>query len=228
MNNLIVNDFIQSTNIDDKLHQMTKSEWKNLPCEITETGLKIGDSSVVEYWEEPIQKQLAKLTANKGSRILEVGFGLGLASKNIQCIKPEQHIIIEAHPEVAKHALQEHIKNHNVIIISSFWEDVIEQLVGGFDGIVFDTYPTDGSNFVGRVEDTINLVIPFLHYSASLLKSNGVICFIDFFGVDENRWFEIADDFGLTYESRHLTNVKPPHDCSYTLKANSYIIKMIK
>lgn len=217
-----------STDLMIKSNLLTRAEWKNLPCVKTESGLFIGESTVVEYWEEPIQKKLAELSTKKRGKVLEVGFGLGLASKNIQRFGPKSHFIIEAHPELVKHAVQWHSKNDNVFVISAFWEEVIEHLNGGFDGIIFDTYPTDGSNFTGGKEETINLIIPFLHYSFSLLNPSGVICFIDFFGVDENQWLAIADEYKLIYKGRYLTKVEPPQNCHYASKSTSYIIKMTK
>jgi protein arginine N-methyltransferase 2 len=106
---------------------------------------KLLDSSgdaVMMAWETPLMKKHAELLDVEGKDILNVGFGLGIIDKEFQKYKPRSHTIIEAHPDVYAHMLEQGWdKIPGVRIVFGRWQDVLEQLVPcGYDAIYFDTY----------------------------------------------------------------------------------------
>ena len=97
-------------------------------------------NSIMMDWEDDIMKDAAKLICRDGGKILNIGFGLGLIDNYIQSHKPEEHWIIEAHPQVIDKMKNEGWNyKSNVTCIFDKWQDVVQDLPK-FDGIFFDTW----------------------------------------------------------------------------------------
>jgi protein arginine N-methyltransferase 2 len=76
--------------------------------------------------------------------VLNVGFGMGIIDTLIQEYNPSCHIIIEAHPDVHQHMIQNQWNTKpNVRICFGMWQQVLPQLISEgivVDAIFFDTY----------------------------------------------------------------------------------------
>tara|TARA_R110000765_G_C18657422_1_gene576366 strand:+ start:45 stop:665 length:621 start_codon:yes stop_codon:yes gene_type:complete len=98
-----------------------------------------GDSVMMD-WEDDIMRDAAKLICRDGGKVLNIGFGLGIIDNYIQSHTPQEHWIIEAHPQVINKMKKEgwH-KKKNVTCIFDRWQNVINDLPE-FDGIYFDTW----------------------------------------------------------------------------------------
>jgi protein arginine N-methyltransferase 2 len=94
---------------------------------------------VMMDWEAPIMSASAAYITQGGGKILEVGFGMGIASDYIQSHNISSHTIVENHPQVLEKLETWASGKSNVTIISQNWYDVKDSL-GTFDGIFFDTY----------------------------------------------------------------------------------------
>ncbi|XP_072951552.1 protein arginine N-methyltransferase 2 [Typha angustifolia] len=98
--------------------------------------------AVMMAWERPLMEAHARAICGSGGagRVLNVGFGMGLVDEAIQKYEPEEHTIVEAHPEVYDRMIKLGWgKKKNVKIVFGRWQDVINQLES-YDGIFFDTY----------------------------------------------------------------------------------------
>lgn len=97
--------------------------------------------AVMMEWERPLMEAHARaVCSGGGGKVLNVGFGMGLVDQAIQRYEPEEHTIIEAHPEVYARMLKLGWgEKKNVRILFGRWQDVLPQL-GSYDGIFFDTY----------------------------------------------------------------------------------------
>ncbi|XP_044390562.1 protein arginine N-methyltransferase 2 isoform X2 [Triticum aestivum] len=91
--------------------------------------------AVMMEWERPLMEAHARaVCAAGGGKVLNVGFGMGLVDQAIQRYEPEEHTIIEAHPEVYARMLKLGWgEKKNVRILFGRWQDVIPQL-GSYDG----------------------------------------------------------------------------------------------
>lgn len=58
-------------------------------------------------WERPLMVEHAEAICSSGGDILNVGFGLGIIDIEIQKRGPASHTIIEAHPDVYQHMLDQ-------------------------------------------------------------------------------------------------------------------------
>jgi len=202
-----------------------KKGWLSLPARYSNVGLFIGDHSVVEYWERPIQEVLAEsICQSSSARILEIGYGLGLSAKAIAAFKPETHIIVEAHPDVVSRAVKEMPSSTN--IISGLWEQIVPTLNSNyFDGIIYDAYPMTEAPFDGSPQSTFRHVMPFLNEGARILSRGGLLGFLDFScGVTLLEAFNpiVKDLFSEVYVQQ--LKVKIPSSCSFAHGDRSSII----
>ena len=120
------------TYIGDPLEGMTFPDDEPRPLEDQEL-------EVMMSWEAPIMEKSAEFVCQNGGDILEIGFGMGIASDYIQSHNPSSHTIIELHPQLAQKAREWASEKPNVTIIEGDWIDEIDSL-GSFDGIFFDTF----------------------------------------------------------------------------------------
>ena len=117
----------------------------------------------MERWELPAQEALAAAVCPAiALDVLEVGYGLGMASREIQRRKVASHWIIEMHPEIARTA-RSAPSTEDVVLLVGTWECIIPKLKScSFDGIVFDGYPFDSCTFNGDEHGTADHAEPFL------------------------------------------------------------------
>ena len=99
----------------------------------------VGELEVMMSWEAPVMHRGAEFVCENGGDILEIGFGMGIASDYIQSHNPTTHTIVELHPQIAEKAREWASDKPGVTIIEADWIDV-EPTLGTFDGIFFDTY----------------------------------------------------------------------------------------
>jgi hypothetical protein len=104
---------------------------------ITETG-----EQVMMDWEDSLMSASAAYITQNGGDILEIGFGMGIASNYIQSHSISSHIIIENHPQVLEKLETWSSGKSNITIISQSWADVTGSL-STYDGIFYDTYGDD-------------------------------------------------------------------------------------
>ena len=109
--------------------------------------------SVMMGWERPIMKRVAEIITEKGGRILNIGFGMGIVDTYIQEMSPSSHTIIERHPDVyEKMKTDGWLEKENVTVHYDLWQNLIED-IGTFDGIYLDTWYDDIAPFVKGLLD---------------------------------------------------------------------------
>jgi|TARA_R110000772_G_scaffold249989_1_gene364589 hypothetical protein len=94
---------------------------------------------VMMEWEKPYMKKLVQHVKPKG-RVLEIGFGLGYSSNEIQKYDIESHTIIEP-IQIKELKAWSKKQKHKVNIVKGYWQQVLKTL-GTFDTIFFDDAPT--------------------------------------------------------------------------------------
>ena len=104
------------------------------------------DAQVMMDWEAPIMSASAAYVTQGSGDILEIGFGMGIASGYIQSHSISSHTIIENHPQIISKSREWASGKSNVTIVSQSWADVTGSL-GTYDGIFYDTYG-DNRNYL--------------------------------------------------------------------------------
>ncbi|KAL6754912.1 arginine N-methyltransferase 2 [Haematococcus lacustris] len=117
------------------------------PLHYSDDGSKLLDAdgeAVMMGWEGPLMERHAALMQARGGAVLNIGFGLGLIDAALQAFSPTLHTIIEAHPDVFKHAQHKGWGTRpGVQLLHGRWQEVLPRLVAQgqrYDGVFFDTY----------------------------------------------------------------------------------------
>ena len=114
-----------------------------ITCVVDEYGDE--QVEIMMDWEHPIMSASAAYITQGGGDILEIGFGMGIASNYIQSHSISSHTIIDPHPQIVEKAVEWVNGKSNVTIISQSWADVTGSL-GTYDGIFYDTSYDDKHN----------------------------------------------------------------------------------
>ena len=126
------------------------------PYTFTENSILKGKKVVMHNWETPVMERMARFVCSGGwaerNDILEIGFGMGIASNFIQQYNPTSHTICEIDPEVIQRLEEWASDKPNVKIVKGDWYKNIDNF-GKYDGILFDTF--DDSNLFYFVEEFI-------------------------------------------------------------------------
>ena len=126
------------------------------------------DKYVANGWQLPIIEVDAKLLTRRPGKILNVGYGMGFMDKAIRRANPEQHTIVEIHPEIAQNARDAGFTD----VYEGDWFDFVKQCKKNnvkydaiyFDGYCFDNRP-DWQLFTMNVND--------------LLEDDGLYCYFN-------------------------------------------------
>jgi protein arginine N-methyltransferase 2 len=103
------------------------------------------DDAVMMEWERPLMQAHAQVMMEAGTRVINVGFGMGIIDGILQDqYQPTLHVIIEAHPDVYQKMLADKWdQKPNVKIYHGKWQDVMPHLIQEgleVDAVFFDTY----------------------------------------------------------------------------------------
>jgi protein arginine N-methyltransferase 2 len=154
----------------------TKPDYLRQRLQYTADGQALLDSdkdAVMMEWERPLMEAHAQILMEHAKTVLNVGFGMGIVDTCLQQRSPDLHIIIEAHPDVHQHMIdQQWDKKPNVRICFGTWQDVIPQLIR--EGVVVDAifYDTYGEHYLD-LEDFHTLMVQLLS------KPHGVYSFFN-------------------------------------------------
>lgn len=194
----------------NRSYPRSRDEWRSLPVALTDTELSIGDWQVMQSWELPLMKALAREATMKGGNVLEVGFGMGISAAEIVTSGCTTYTVIEAHPDIAHLARQWGDRQEvEVTVIEGFWEDVIDTLPRMFDAILFDTYPLSK-------EARHKNHYAFIPHAPNVLIPGGVLTMysdetIDFRAEHLRLLLAHFDEVKLV----KVTGLRPPPDCEY-------------
>lgn len=123
-----------------------KEDWCKQNAIFTDETLIIAGHIVMDSWQAGYMRVLAEIVTRNNGSILEIGFGLGLASRFVQKNgHVKNHVIIECHPDVTRKCREiykKEIECGKIKLYEDFWENVTFQFPSdSFDGILFDPYP---------------------------------------------------------------------------------------
>ncbi len=195
---------------------LKRDAWLKKPAVFTKDSLIIAGHQVMQRWETNYMRMLAGIATENGGDILEIGFGLGIATHFIQkSQKVKKHIIIEFHPDVIKYCKKlysKEIKNKKIKLLKGFWEDVIPKLPKeSFDGILFDPYPLSKD----EIDETR---FKLFKESFRLLKKDGILTYYsdaDTFKAFSRENVKKLKKAGFKKIDYKICKVNPPKSCMY-------------
>ena len=130
--------------------------------------LCIGDVPLVHRAEQGIQEQMVEQVVSECDRVLEIGYGLGLASSAIERKRPSLHTIVEANEILTLTARN---KMRNAKVICGFWEDIVGARLGSYDSVIFDACSSLTSEQGSAVDLAIKHLIPVWQVLLPRMKS---------------------------------------------------------
>lgn len=126
--------------------------------------------SIMDNQEDLIMERSADvLFKNNPKSVLNIGHGLGIIDTYIKSHNPENHTIIELHPDAAEFARSNGFEN----VINTDWREYVEECVSKgikFDSIYFDTYIIDPMK-----HEWLN----FSEVVDSILNDGGIFCWFN-------------------------------------------------
>jgi predicted O-methyltransferase YrrM len=141
-----------------------------ITCVVDEYGDE--QVEIMMDWEHPIMSASAAYITRGGGDILEIGFGMGIASGYIQSHSISSHTIIDPHPQIVEKAVEWANDKSNVTIISQSWADVTGSL-GTYDGIFYDTDLDDTQNlFSSSLSDLTKSGTKFTVFNGKQSETN--------------------------------------------------------
>lgn len=144
-----------------------------------ESTLLINGFQVMQSWETELMHEMARAAAKEKSRVLEIGYGLGISAKKIQEFNPDLHVVIESNHYIANIArceLGSDQKPDRIVVVENDWQaalknrDLRKIFERKFDGILFDTYPVTKEELRAAHFD-------FFNSAASMLANGGTFTY---------------------------------------------------
>jgi len=127
---------------------------------IDKKGMFYAKNDMYEYYSE-----VAKILGNRD--ILEIGYGMGICSKEIQKHNPKSHTIIEINKDIFESGLMWSNSLPNVKMILGNWSDIIPTLNQKYDGIFIDTIEDGNIGNFEKIASTISkkdTILSVFHY----------------------------------------------------------------
>jgi len=143
------------------------------------TQAHLDDMEIMEDWQIPVMKAMAKEFSGQGGHILEIGFGRGIGSDLIQQCGVDQHTIIECNDSIVArfHDWVAQYPERDISIEHGLWQEVLPNL-GSFDGIFFHTYPLKESDYVEQIANSVTFAEHFFEHAANHLKPGGAFTYL--------------------------------------------------
>ena len=219
-----IKEVIQKINIrKNKFKYNLEKDWLNanpvyIKTKDGENILKICDLEVMSDFQKPYMKELAKIATTNGGKILNIGFGLGIADNFIEerrkTRKISEHHIIEMNNIVFKKAKEWREKQkekNNIFIHKGKWEDVFlkfskDEII--FDGVLYDGYPLSISEIC---RDSVRFLYSLFNLKLVKEKKGIVTFFMDSTDGFGESFMQYIKSLGVNKTKINKVNVKLPN-----------------
>lgn len=151
-------------------------DWRGAPVRLTQEALLVGGAPVVLTSEEDLQQKLIEnAVTSPGLIVMEIGYGLGFASRAIQKQSPKVHQIIESNAILAQRAAEEF---PSAFIVAQFWEELEKKEFRSLDILIFEPGGLNASTQSDKKSALAHLE-PIWSGIAPYMKSGAVIGALD-------------------------------------------------
>lgn len=209
-----------------------QQEWKGSGAKYDDTQLIIQGQQVMQDWEHPLMKAMAEIVTESHGDILELGFGMAISATYIQEFGCRSYTVIEANEGVVEHfkKWKEQFPGRDINVIHSRWHDAVDKLEAeSFDGIFFDTVPTDEEEYMREVIDNVVMAEDIFPAASRLLRKGGIFTWytneIDSFSRRHQR---LALKYFSSVAVSVVKGLAPPEDCHYWWSDSMVAVKAVK
>lgn len=139
----------------------------------------LSDDEIMEGWQLPLMREMAKIAGRGGGDVLEIGFGRGVSATLLQDEGIRSHTIIECNDHVVERfaAWREGYPDADIRLAHGLWQDVMDDL-GDFDAIFFHTYALDEDESIELLAQSITFAAHFFPTAARHLRDGGVFTYL--------------------------------------------------
>lgn len=143
------------------------------------TQAQLADQDIMEDWQIPVMKAMARMVTETHGDVLEVGFGRGLSADFIQAEGVRSHTIVECNDAVVEHyhAWAQQYPNRDLRLIHGTWQETTDQL-DRYDGIFFHTYPLNEEEYIEHVARSVTFAEHFFPTAAAHLRPGGIFTYL--------------------------------------------------
>ena len=187
---------------------------------------RLSDDRIMEEWQEPLMKIMARQVAGPGKDLLEIGFGRGVSATMIQDIGVRSHTIVESNAfSVREHFESWRVRypDREIRMVEGRWQDVRDQL-DVYDGIFFHAFPLNEQEFIDHVVESATFAEHFFPEAARMLREGGAFTYLTTEIDSLSRRHQRA--LLKYFLSIHLSveKISPPTDTRDTWWADSMVI----
>jgi guanidinoacetate N-methyltransferase len=206
------------------------SEWPTSSAHYGDGELVIQGQHVMQDWEAPLMRAMAAHVASAGGDVLEIGFGMGISASHILDFGVRSYTVLEANGDVAEtfSDWQRRFPDTDTKLIPGAWQQTLPTL-GLFDGILFDTYPTDEGEYLEHVVGDSTFAAHFFPHAATHLRPGGVFTYysneIDSLGRRHQR--QLLEHF-RSFSVEVVRDLQPPDDCHYWWSDSMAVVRAVR
>ena len=178
----LLNQFIKEASMDlaalDAIAaRMVPGGERHLPSDMRTADLS--DEEIMEDWQLPLMRAMARIAAAAGGHVLEIGFGRGISADMIQEIGVASHTIVECNDSVVDrfHAWRSSHPESDIRLAHGLWQDVIGSL-GRFDAVFSHTYALDEDESIELLARSVTFAEHFFPVAAEHLVDGGVFTYL--------------------------------------------------
>jgi hypothetical protein len=212
--------------------RLEQKVWGNQDVHYEGSQLLISGQQVMQDWERPLMRAMAQVVTESHGDVLELGFGMGISATYIQEFGVRSYTVVEANQGVGEYFRQwkSQFPGRNIRMIQGKWHDVTDQLeTEAYDGVFFDTVPTDEEEYTREVINNAVMAEDFFPIAARCLRKGGVF---SWYSNEINSLSRRHQRLILKYFSSFSVTVcrplLPPEDCHYWFADSMVVVKAIK
>ena len=140
---------------------------------------ELTDEQIMEDWQLPLMREMARVAARSGGDVLEVGFGRGVSATMIQEHGVRSHTVVECNDSIVQRfeRWRASYADRDIRMAHGLWQDVLGDL-GCFDSIFFHTYALDVDESVDLLTKSVTFADHFFPTAAEHLVDGGVFTYL--------------------------------------------------
>jgi amino acid adenylation domain-containing protein len=223
-------DEIAKTMVPGSARPRLNQEWSGSEAYYDGSQLIIQGQQVMQDWESPLMRAMAKVVTESHGDVLELGFGMGISATHIQEFGVRSYTVVEANDKVAEYfeKWKTNYPGRDINLIHGRWHDVADRL-GTYDGIFFDTVPNFEEEYMREVIDNVVMAEDIFPLASRCLRDGGVFTWytneVDSFSRRHQRLvLKYFSSFSLSV----VRSLRPPEDCHYWQSDSMVVVKAVK
>jgi amino acid adenylation domain-containing protein len=144
------------------------------------SGAILSPDEIMEDWQVPLMRAMAREVTQAHGDVLEIGFGRGVSADFIQQAGVRSHTIVEMNDHSVEHYFRPWRARYPEQLIHLHhgrWQDVVPSL-GLFDGIFFHAFPMNEEEFMAHVLESVTFAEHAFPAMAARLRPGGCFTYL--------------------------------------------------